>query len=167
MRYAILIALFAGTLVSDPSCAVTEPPQSVFVPPPPFNPAPELGAFYFGSDDFWTILPDNGVWQTQHDQPTYDRRKISWFSKGFFWLSGDESNLKVKARKVDGSYEAVDGGRATNGFIEARQESFMLSSIEFPSTGCWEITAQFHGQELKFTLLVTAPSNSSSASLKK
>jgi hypothetical protein len=38
------------------------------------------GSFYFGSDDFWTMLPCNGVCETQHDHATYDRRKIAWFA---------------------------------------------------------------------------------------
>lgn len=157
--FLLVTALPVCSAYGAPVCAVTEAPKQVFVPPPPFEASPEAGHFYFGSDDFWTILPENGTWGTQHDQPTYDRRKIAWFSRSFWWLSGQESQLKVQARKLDGSNISIHGGRATNGFLPNRQESFMLSSIEFPSTGCWEITAQFRGQELKFTVLVTAPSN--------
>ena len=162
MRRAWLLLVTALPVCSAyaaPACAVTEPPRQIFVPPPPFDAVPYPGDFYLGTDGFWTSLPANGVWETLHDQPTYDRRKIGWFSKDFWWLSGQEAQLNVEARKLDGSHTSIHGGSATNAFLSDRQESFMLSAIEFPSTGCWEITARFRGQELKFTVLVTAPSN--------
>lgn len=142
-----------------PVCAVTQPPHQVFVPPQPYDAVPYPGSFYFGSDDFWTILPANGVWGTRHHESAYARGNIVWFSKGYSYVSGQESRLKVEARKLDGSNQSLHGERATNGFLPDSQQSFLLDDIEFPSTGCWQITAQFRGQELKFTLLLTAPSN--------
>jgi hypothetical protein len=38
----------------------------------------------------------------------------------------------------------------------------MLNSIEFPATGCWEISARYHSHELTFVVWVapyTASSN--------
>jgi hypothetical protein len=127
----------------------------VFVPPPPYEASPGEGSFYLGSDDFWTIVPNNGVWQTQHDKTTYDRRKIVWFSKDYWWLSQQESDLRVDARKLDGDNESVHVAWATNAYISEHQTSAMLNAIEFPSTGCWEISAQWHAHELKFVVWVT------------
>jgi hypothetical protein len=156
VRSAISIAFAACTICyAAPPCAVTEAPSHVFVAPPPYGASPGEGEFYFGSDDFWTILPGNGVWETQHDQPTYDRRKIVWFSKDYWWLSRQESDLTVDARKLSGSAESVHGGRATNAFIPEHQTSAMMNSIEFRSTGCWEISARWHDHELKFVDWVT------------
>jgi hypothetical protein len=155
MRSVGLIAFTISALCyAVPPCAVTQPPDHVFVPPPPYEASPGEGSFYFGSDDFWTMLPGNGVWETQHDHATYDRRKIAWFSKDYWWLSRTEDGLKVDARKLDSGSEAIHGGGATNGFIRERQTSFMLNSIEFPSPGCWEISASWQAHELKFVVWV-------------
>jgi hypothetical protein len=117
VRSVVLIALAACAICyAAPPCAVTEAPSHVFVPPPPYEASPGEGAFYFGSDDFWTILPNNGVWETQHDQRTYDRRKIVWFSKDYWWLSQQETGLGVDARKLSEGTESVHGERATNAF---------------------------------------------------
>jgi hypothetical protein len=154
VRFAILIAL-ASCAIAAPPCAVTEAPSHVFVPPPPYEASPEEGTFYFGSDNFWTILPSSGVWETQHDQSTYDRRKIIWFSKGYWWLSRMDQDLVVDAKRLDAAAASVRGQSATNGFIPERQTSFMLNSIDFPATGCWEISARYHSHELKFVVWVS------------
>ena len=164
VRSAVLIALATACLSKaspPPTCVATKAPGQVFVPPPPYEAAPGEGAFYFGSDDFWTILPSNGIWEAQHDQLTYDRRKIVWFSKDYWWLSQQESDLRVDARKLNGGTESVRGEGATNAFIPEHQTSAMLNSIEFPSTGCWEISARWHDHELRFVVWVMPYTTSS------
>jgi hypothetical protein len=154
-RTVVLIALAASAIsYAAPPCAVTEVPNHVFVPPPPYAASPGEGTFYLGSDDFWTILPSDGIWETQHDKSTYDRRKIVWFSKDYWWLSRKEEDLRVDGRRLDGGNESVHVSWATNAFLPESQESAMLNSIEFPSTGCWEISAHWHAHELKFVVWV-------------
>jgi hypothetical protein len=161
MRFAILIVFTASTIsYAAPPCAVTEPLSHVFVPPPPYEASPGQDEFYFGTDDFWTILPSDGVWQTQHDQATYDRRKIPWFSKDYWWLSRSEEDLVVDAKRLDRAGSVHQPG-ATNAFTPERQTSAMLNSIEFPSTGCWEISAHWHDHELKFVVWVKPYTTSS------
>jgi hypothetical protein len=162
-RTVVLIALTVSAIsFAAPPCAVTKPPNQVFVPAPPYAATPGQAEFYFGSDDFWTTLPNDGVWETQHDHSTYDRNKIVWFSKDYWWLSGMEKDLAVDAKRLDGAAKAVHMTWATNAFLPERQESAMLSEIEFPATGCWEVTAHYQSHELKFVVWVmpyTASSN--------
>jgi hypothetical protein len=154
-RTGVLIALTVNAICyAAPPCAVTEAPSHVFVPSPPYEAVPPKDTFYFGSDDLWLFLPNNGVWDTQHGGWSYDRRKIAWFSRGYWWLSQSEKNLIVDAKRLDG-VESVHGAPATNAFDPERQESFMFSGIEFPATGCWEISARFQGHGLKFVVWVT------------
>jgi len=155
-RTVVLIALTVSAICyAAPSCAVTEPPSHVFVPPPPYEASSGEGSFYLGSDDFWTILPSNGVWETRHDQTTYDRRKIVWFSQDYWWFSRQEEDLRVDARKLDGGSESVHVAWATNSFVPEHQTSAMMNAIEFPSTSCWEISARWHDHALKFVVWVT------------
>lgn len=144
------------------TCQVTKAPRQVFVPPPPHDPLPPDNTFYFGSNDLWVFLPNNGVWDTLRDGANYDRRKIAWFSKSYWWLSQQERDLVVDSKPLDRVAEAVHAGGATNSFVPEQQTSAMLNSIEFSSTGCWEITARYRDHELKFVVSVmpyTASSN--------
>lgn len=154
---SIAIAVSAVSQAA-PRCAVTEAPRNVFVPPPPYEASPPQGTFYFGSDALWLFLPNDGVWETLRDGANYERRKIAWFSSGYFWLSQSQKDLRVEAKRLDGA-ETVHGEPATNGFLQETQESFMLNGIAFPATGCWEVSAKYHGNELKFIVWVTPPSN--------
>jgi hypothetical protein len=145
------ILLFATVARAAPpeGCSVTESPRQPFVAPKPFAALPlEQGKFYFGWDDFWTILPKDGVWSG-------DQRKIAWFSKDYWSLREPNPDLAVDARRLDGSALRVRADRATNGFISEHQTSFMLNSIEFPASGCWEISARYRTHYLKFVVWVT------------
>ena len=157
-RSLLLFVLAAIVAQGAPpeSCSVTRPPSQVFVPPPPFEAAPTEGAEYlFGSDDFWLSLPKDGIWETQHEQSRYVRTKIPWFSKSFWWRSTEKDGLTVDAKRLDGDAETVHKVGAASGFIPESQQSFMINSIEFPTTGCWEIRASYQNHELKFTVWVT------------
>jgi hypothetical protein len=52
-------------------------------------------------------------------------------------LDGDAPPLVVTG--ANGSWTTVD---------------FIMSGVNFPSTGCWEITGRFKGAEAKFVVLV-------------
>jgi len=91
---------------------------------------------YFGSGDLWLFLPNDGIWDTLPDGKTYDRRKIAWFTKDYRWTSEPQPKLTVDAKRLNGSAQPVHSTGATNAFLAGRQESFMLSRIEFPATGC-------------------------------
>jgi hypothetical protein len=137
------------------TCHVTKAPDKVFVPPPPHDPLPPGGTFYFGSDDLWVFLPNDGVWDTLRDGANYDRRKIAWFSKGYRRLSESQNDLDVEARRLDGA-ESVQGGPPFNVLLPETKESFMFSGIAFPATGCWEVSAWYQkSHELKFVVWVT------------
>jgi hypothetical protein len=152
VRFVLIVLAINAISYGAPPCVVTRVPSRVFVPPPPYAASPDENSFYLGSDDFWTILPKNGIWEP---------RKNAWFSKDYWWRSGEEQNLRVDARKLDGGPESVHAGRATNAFLPERQASFMINSIDLPSGGCWEIHAAWHGHELTFVAWVT-PNTASS-----
>jgi len=48
------------TSVQPGSCPVTQPPDPPYTPPPPYS-APEEGAFWYGSEALWTMLPLDGT----------------------------------------------------------------------------------------------------------
>jgi hypothetical protein len=141
------------------SCLTTRPPQPSFVPPKPYRatPPPLYGGFWYGSDELWTLLQADGTWQMARD-------KDGLFDKGFWWRAGFDPRreqtprLTLSARRLDlpGQEIAASSGRAANGWRDDDDiGAFMLTGIELPAAGCWEITGHYHARELSFVVWVT------------
>jgi hypothetical protein len=95
------------------------------------------------------MLPVEGIWRGLGSRYRF-REKLFWWSSGF--KPGLESNLRVSARKLDGSGARGDISPPTNAHAPDLGGWTMLVMVEFPSPGCWEITGQYLGQTLKFVV---------------
>jgi hypothetical protein len=62
--------------------------------------------------------------------------------------------LKVTAKRLDGSSPPADISAATNAGGPSLGGWTMLVMVEFPSSGCWEITGEYLGQVLDFVVEV-------------
>ncbi|SRR5216684_3919054 len=139
------------------SCPVTKPYQSrLFVPPFPYPAKASLGDFWFGSDRLWTALPVNGTWRglphfTPSD-PTF-RQKLAFGREGYDWHTEPQPRLKVTGKRLDSPAPPLLSDRANNGWIKPEQ-TFMVTGINFPTLGCWEITARYQDDELTFVVWV-------------
>lgn len=141
---------------TDPSsgfehCPVTRRPQTAFLPPAPW-PAepPTTGWFWYGQPELWTALPESGVWQ----QLRYGE-KFWWWSENFDVREDSTPDLKIAARQLGGEGLTFNSSKATNGFHESFNLA-MLVGVQLPAAGCWEISGQFQGAQLK--LVVWVPS---------
>lgn len=98
--------------------------------------------------------------------------KLFWRSAGF--RPGTESELEITVRSLDGAPVTGSISAATNAYIPAEQlgrpptetgshalQREMLSSpdrwrmvtgVDFPTAGCWEISATYLGQTLTFVV---------------
>jgi hypothetical protein len=136
-------------------CPVTLP--NGYIPPdsyPSEPPGPDESMWH-GSADLWTRVGTGGeIWS---GLPTNDGRpsqKLFWWSEGYFWLDNPQPSLVVRGVRLDQAHEEVTlAWTATNGFRED-MESFMLSWIELPSEGCWQITGTYGSGSLSFVVLV-------------
>ncbi len=128
------------------SCPVTQPPENRFIPSKPYPEYPYPGEFWYGSDDLWTALPDNHTWPMG--------QKVFFWRYDYYWLDETEPELTVSAQRLDGEAPPATVFRATNGY-NPETESFMLSGIEFPTSGCWEITGQYGEVSLTFVVWVS------------
>jgi hypothetical protein len=63
-----------------------------------------------------------------------------------------ESNLSVTLKELSGAPASAIVSRATNAHAESLGGWTMLTGIDFPAAGCWEITGRYLGQELKFVV---------------
>jgi hypothetical protein len=103
------------------------------------------GRAVVGSGALWTglaALKQDGT----HDGSIY-RLKIGWYAIPF-------GIPKIDARRLDGPGRAV--GQA-NEAIDQRGK-WIVSTIELPSEGCWEVTARFMNSVITFRRLIGHPS---------
>jgi hypothetical protein len=137
-----------------PDCPVTQPPNPGFNPSPPYpREAPYTSEFWFGSDGLWTAVPKSGVW---YDLPLNSdgyTQKIFWWSEKFSIRDEPEPDLSVSGRRLDAQAVPLNVSRATNAFA-GDIKTAMLVGVDFPTTGCWEITGDYKGAELSFVVWI-------------
>lgn len=138
------------------SCPVTRPYQtSLFVPSSPY-PQKAPGGFWFGSDRLWTALPINGTWRgLPHYTPSDStfRQKLFFYRQGYDWHTEPQPKLTVTGRRLDSPAPPLLSDQANNGWVRPDQP-FMVTGINFPTLGCWEITARYQSDDLSFVIWV-------------
>jgi hypothetical protein len=112
------------------------------------QPFPDSSHWY-GSESFAVQLPPDGTWPTTEPGARI-AVKLFWWSAGF--KPGMESNLIVTLKELNGAAANPIVTRATNAHAESLGGWTMLTGIDFPDAGCWEITGRYLGQELKFVV---------------
>ena len=140
------------------TCPVTKPATQPFVPPAPYDAKPGPGSFLFGTDSLWTALPKNGVCIGGHYTPSDPtiRQKLQFFRQGFDAHAPTESKLTVTGRRTDSAAPALktDGPASPAWTGNDLHDQFFMTGINFPTTGCWEITAHYEDVKLTFVVWV-------------
>jgi len=136
------------------TCPATKPSHQPFVPPSPYPARPQdKGSFWFGSDRLWTQLPATGTWgRLGHhppDDPTFGQKLM-------FWRQGydprtEGSELKISGRRIDSPAPPLLVDEPTSGSW-TDNDSFIVAGINFPTTGCWEITGRYETDEVTFVV---------------
>ncbi len=135
-------------------CPVTTLSKSTFAAPEPYSPsAPWEGIFWFGSEHLWTALQDDGVWYGLPLNPDGYTQKIMWWSDSYSLSDEPEPALAVTGRRLDGESPPLRFYGATNAMADDIGEA-MLTGVEFPSLGCWEVRGEYKKYELKFVVWV-------------
>jgi hypothetical protein len=130
------------------SCLATRPPGRPFVPPAPYPPTPPPlygDVFWYGSDGLWTWLEADGTARRSD--------KSFWWRDGYDWQTEPSPRLLVMARRLDAVAPEVRISDATNGFRDDIG-AFMLTGLDFPTGGCWEVTGHYRDQRLRFVVRV-------------
>jgi hypothetical protein len=139
------------------TCPVTKPYQaSLYVPPYPYLTKAPSGSFWFGTDRLWTALPVNGTWSglphyTPSD-PTF-RQKLFFYRQGYDWRSDPRPKLFIKGKRLDAPAVPLLSDDANNGMVRPDQP-FIVTGVNFPTLGCWEVTARYKDDALTFVVWV-------------
>lgn len=141
--------------VPPADCPVTTVNQSKnFLAPEPLEPiAPWKGLFWFGSEHLWTALHDDGVWAGLPESHHGYTQKIMWWSTLYNLPDEPEPALEVSARRLDENAPPLFFHGATNA-IAADIGEAMLTGVDFPTLGCWEVTGQYKKTSLTFVVWI-------------
>ena len=143
-----------ASLIPPKDCPVTTSANVSFKAPEPFSPiAPWEGIFWYGSENLWTALDTNGVWSKLPENPDGYGQKIMWWSSLYSLKDELEPELIVSGRRLDGEAEPLRFYGATNAMADDIGEA-MLTGVEIPTLGCWEITGQYKESEISFVVWV-------------
>lgn len=135
-------------------CSVTTKQNPLFEAPEPYSPlAPWDGLFWFGSDHLWTSLHDDGVWAGLPLSPDGYTQKIMWWSSLYDLPNEPEPALIVTGRRLDGESPELRFYGATNAMTDDIGEA-MLTGVEFPSLGCWEVRGEYKKTSLMFVVWI-------------
>jgi hypothetical protein len=137
----LLLFISAAPVRLDAACRTTAAPSPAFIPPAPYSPSP-FGdeAFLFGTNDLWVA-----VWK----QPWQGlRHKLWWWRPGFNGAAEQSPALTILLRGVGSNVGFTLNTPATNGSFGG--ESKMLVGIDFPASGCWQVTGTYGGHTLSF-----------------
>jgi len=137
------------------TCPVTKPSDPAFVPPSPYPAKPSGGDFWFGSGRLWTVLGTAGTWSglphyTPND-PTF-RQKLFFWREGYDYRAEPQPKLTITGRRLEGPAPPLLADQASGGWHD---DSFMVTAINIPALGCWEITGHYEDQNLSFVVWVT------------
>jgi hypothetical protein len=92
--------------------------------------------FLYGSSALWTVIYPN--WHI------HSGSKLPFMRQGYDSMKEMEPRLTVVARRLDRPAPLVWNGSANYGIEgEGLAGMFMVTGIDVPSAGCWEITAHY------------------------
>jgi hypothetical protein len=141
-------------LAAGMPCPVTTPPPVAVTPPPSTGTAPNPtltftagpGNFLYGNDALIVILPTDGILH-----PSDPARGLPGGVK-FPWWRGAHGTVTVTTRRLDAPSTPlpadVPGGYGETGF--------QVSGLNFPASGCWQVTGAVDGGALTFVVNVAA-----------
>ena len=149
-------------LIPPHTCPVTQPPSKPFTPPAPYPSELPSDRFWLGSEKLWTSPSKNGLWfgywTTDRELGKYKVYfdKMFWWRKG--WRTENPPQLKVSGRRLDPPAAPfyADHAKTANIINPA-----MVTGIDIPTVGCWEITGDYKGDKLSFVVWVVDPPSDS------
>jgi hypothetical protein len=134
---------------------VTAAPSPPLLAPAPYPTAAPYDLFWHGNERFWTMLRPDGAWARLPRNERGYRQKVFWWYPGFNPRVEARPDLKVFGRRLDGPETFVHPSPATNAHHADFGGWTILTGIDVPSKGCWELTGAYRGETVTFVVLIT------------
>lgn len=150
-RHSLILALMVGSVMplAAGTCPVTKAPEPPFVPPAPYAQA-RGRSFDLGTAKLWvTVYSD--PWRNLPLWPEGYRQKIVWWSEGYNARADPKPAISISGRRLDGSAPPMVVTGANGSWTNV---DFIMSGVNFPTKGCWEIKGAFKGAEVTFIVSV-------------
>jgi hypothetical protein len=131
-------------------CPVTLPSEPRFIPPAPHADTPaDSGMFPIGTEALFTYINSDGRWRGI-TLSTGTRNKSFWYRKDSDWRDEYPYQLVITLQRLDADGPQVKSPRMTNAIMG--EEYALLTMIELPTRGCWQITGNYKGDYLSFVV---------------
>ena len=136
------------------SCPITQQQEPRFIPPEPYPEWAPAGGFWYGSNELWLDLRIDGTWYGLPKSDTGYGNKIALWHEGYSQAEEPQPEITLSARQLDGEAVVEPQVYGTNAY-HPDYGQFMMTGIELPTLGCWEITAVYQKASLSFVVWVT------------
>lgn len=142
-------------VMATEECAVTRPNPPFAAPSPYPSSPPDDRYAWFGTPELWTMLDLDGEVVDAANTAFPVGVKMFWWSSNWAGMREDqEPALTLVATRLDGP-GTVRTDHATNAAADSLGGEAMLSGIEFPTPGCWQLTAQYGDAVLSHIVWIT------------
>ena len=98
-------------------------------------------------------MPANGIWASLPNNPEGYTQKIFWWSDLYVLKDELEPAIDVTGRRLDADAPLLNVSGGTNASASDIGDA-MLTGVDFPTLGCWEITGQYKNSVLTFVVWV-------------
>ena len=124
--------------------------------------APDPETYLYGEEGgLQVFISHEGVWEAL--PPGRDGgygQKVFWKYPGYSVVEDPTPDLDIIGEQLDGDGYFVQTGPATNAYAADLLGSAILTGVEFPQAGCWQITGEYRDATLTFVAWVSGQSAS-------
>jgi len=105
--------------------------------------------FWYGTEALWTMLPPDGKWQQ-----LAAGEKVFWWREGYLGSEEPQPEFSIRAKRLNEEAALVEiEPPATNAYHNDFNWA-ILTGVDLPSSGCWEITGLYRETSLTFVVWV-------------
>jgi hypothetical protein len=79
---------------------------------------------------------------------------VFFWAMGYDWQKEPKPALIITGHRLDADGPDIVVTDVNNAFVPSRDAAGMVTAFEIPTTGCWKLTAHYHGHKLSFVVLV-------------
>ena len=136
------------------NCPITRPPNPPFVPPPFYPARAPYGEFWYGTEALWTALHPDGTWRRLPLNPGGYTQKVFLWKVGYNGYAEPQPEITVTGKRLDAPTPLYTDHGGTNAYHPDFGGWAMLTGVEIPSLGCWELTFRHAGHQLTFVVWI-------------